>query len=541
MMRSLFAGVSGLKNHQTRMDVIGDNIANVNTVGFKKSRVTFQDMLSQTLRGGSSPTANRAGTNPLQVGLGMTLASIDVIHTGGSPQSTGKNTDLSIEGEGFFLVGEGTNIYYTRAGNFDFDYNKTFYNVSNGMVVKGILADSNGVIDPEGSIVDINLASQVSSPPQASSSVEYTKNLDARAVVRAGSVVGVVALPGPTNVPIGAADTTRFGVVIPGLNPTDYSYNRATGNVEINAGVAAGNYDIYYNVPTGSASGAHVAGTDTVITLNTTQLPIGEVEIVDADDDILDSDSYTVDYATGTVTIDSGAPSETYTVHYLSDTHKSSPMTVYDSLGGTHTLTVNYEKIDENLWYVRSKLDNQPIMTGGTGLISFDTEGKYVSSTVTNAQQAITGRDPLNISLDFTKLTQNVADYTTLAFNQNGYAAGDLQGVSVDTTGTITGSFSNGQSRKLAQLAIATFANPSGLVKVGNNLFQVSNNSGEADTGIPGISGRGTIKPESLEMSNVDLSQEFVDMIITQRGFQANSRVITTSDQILEELVNLRR
>lgn len=548
MMRSLFAGVSGLKNHQTRMDVIGDNISNVNTVGFKKSRVTFQDMLSQTLRGASSPTATRAGTNPLQVGLGMTLASIDVIHSGGSPQSTGKNTDLAIQGEGFFLLGDGQTIYYTRAGNFDFDYSKTFYNVSNGMIVKGILADSNGVIDPEGAIVDINLASHVSSPPLATSKVDYTKNLDARADVRAQSFTVDFTGPGPTNfaVPTGP-NTTLFGVVIPGLNPTDYSYNRDSGEVTINAGVSAGSYEIYYNTPTGSVSGVHTNGADTVINLNTIQLPIAEVEIVSpganpGDPDIvLSPDMYTVDYDTGTVTIHDDAASATYTVYYLSETHKSSPITIHDSLGGNHLLTVNYEKIDDNLWYVRTKLDNKPVETGGTGLITFNTEGKFVASTVTNAQQTLAGCDPLNIFLDFTKLTQNVADYTTLAFSQNGYAAGDLTSISVDTTGTITGSFSNGQSRKLAQLAIATFANPSGLVKVGNNLFQVSNNSGQADIGLPGIGGRGTIKPESLEMSNVDLSQEFVDMIITQRGFQANSRVITTSDQILEELVNLRR
>lgn len=542
MMRSLFAGISGLKNHQTRMDVIGNNIANVNTVAYKKSRVTFQDMLSQTLRGASSPTSGRAGTNPLQIGLGMTLASIDVIHTGGSPQSTGKNTDLSIEGDGFFMLGEGANTYFTRAGNFDFDNNKTFYNISNGMVVKGYLADSNGYIDPEGAIVDINLASQVSSPPQATTSVDYTKNLDASAVVRAQLSAGNVHTTGTaTDIALAPVNTTLFNIVIPGLNTTDYSYDRASGEVTINAGVATGNYDIYYVSPTGTASGAHTIGTNTEIALNTTQLPIGEVEVVNAANAVLAPNQYTVDYTTGTVIISSGAPTETYTVNYLSDTHKTSPMTVYDSQGGTHLLTVNYEKIDENVWLVRSRFDNQPVDSGGTGLINFNTDGTYLSSTVTNAQQAVTGCADLNISLDFSKLTQNVADFTTLAFNQNGYTAGDLNGVSVDTSGTITGNFSNGQSRKLAQLAIATFSNPSGLVRAGNNLFQVSNNSGQADIGTPGVGGRGTITPESLEMSNVDLSQEFVDMIITQRGFQANSRVITTSDQILEELVNLRR
>ncbi|QNB45765.1 flagellar hook-basal body complex protein [Thermanaerosceptrum fracticalcis] len=405
MMRSLFAGVSGLKNHQTRMDVIGNNIANVNTVGFKKSRVTFQDMLSQTLRGASTPQGNRAGTNPMQVGLGMSLASIDVIHTPGSPQSTGKNTDLSIEGEGFFMLSDGQNIYYTRAGNFDFDYNKTFYNTANGMIVQGIMADANGGIDPKGAITDINLASKLSTIPSATTKVEFAKNLDARATA-----------------------------------PTSFS----------------------------------------------------------------------------------------------------STITVYDSQGNTHTLTAIFTPSGtDNEWNVDVEIDG--IIAGPTSTISFNTDGTFNSGTFNATLPLLPGANDLNISLDFSKMTQFAGDFTALAFNQNGYTYGDLQSVSVDTTGTITGSYSNGQSRKLAQVAIATFTNPSGLIKAGNNLFQFSNNSGEPDKGIPGISGRGIIKPETLEMSNVDLSQEFVDMIITQRGFQANSRVITTSDQVLEELVNLRR
>ncbi len=469
MMRSLFAGVSGLKNHQTRMDVIGNNIANVNTVGFKKSRVTFQDMLSQTLRGASTPQGNRAGTNPMQVGLGMSLASIDVIHTPGSPQSTGKNTDLSIEGEGFFMLSDGQNIYYTRAGNFDFDYNKTFYNTANGMIVQGIMADANGVIDPKGAITDINLAAMVSTLPKATTSIDYNKNLDSRAL----SLTTTVNTAGP-NYPIPSAD-----------------------------------------------------------------MPVTKIEIVDSTSTTLtEGIHYTVDYDNGTINITGGTGP--YDITYYKPNF-SSAITAYDSKGDTHQVTVFYTKIADNTWEVRTKIDNNFLTTSGTGTITYNTDGTFDSSTVTDATTTIAGADNLTIALDFTKTTQFAGDFTALAFSQNGYGPGDLQGISVDITGTITGTYSNGQSRKLAQVALATFTNPSGLIKAGNNLFQVSNNSGEPDKGIPGISGRGIIKPETLEMSNVDLSQEFVDMIITQRGFQANSRVITTSDQILEELVNLRR
>lgn len=483
MMRSLFAGVSGLKNHQTRMDVISNNIANVNTTGFKKSRVTFQDMLSQTLRGAASPQSGRSGTNPMQVGLGMSLASVDVIHTAGSPQSTGVNTDLCIEGEGFFIVGSGDNVYYTRAGNFAFDFNKTFYNTSNGMVVKGYLADADGAVNPNSSLVDINLAAQMTSPPNATTETKFSKNLDSRAQPLAGTAAGV----------------------------------------------------------------AHTSGAPTMVTLNPANLPITGVSITG----LTEGTNYTVDFLNGTVTILAGTANGPYDIGYTMPNY-SAPITIYDSKGETHELTVYYTKTADNTWTVDTSITT--VDTLGNTVVNFLNNGKgtlvFSASTgqldpalssVNNATLTIPGTEALNVKLNFSNVTEYAGDFTAIGFSQDGYKSGDLQSVSVDTTGTITGSFSNGQNRALAQLALAAFANPAGLTKVGNNLFLPSNNSGEPDQGLSGVSGRGTINPERLEMSNVDLSQEFVDMIITQRGFQANSRVITTSDEILEELVNLRR
>ncbi|PKM89922.1 MAG: hypothetical protein CVU87_03820 [Firmicutes bacterium HGW-Firmicutes-12] len=485
MMRSLFAGVSGLKNHQTRMDVISNNIANVNTTGYKKSRVTFQDMLNQTLRGASSPQSGRGGTNPMQVGLGMSLASVDVIHTAGSPQTTGVNTDLCIEGEGFFIVGTGDNMYYTRAGNFAFDYNKTFYNTSNGMVVKGYVADANGIINPNGGIVDINLASQMTAPPNASTQAQFNKNLDSRDTLLTATKTGV----------------------------------------------------------------AHVALANTPVSLDADKLPVTEVTIAG----LVEGTDFSVDYVNGTVTIlgTGAAVTANYDIDYKMPNY-SAPITVYDSKGESHELMAYYTKTAPNTWEIDTSITTRDasgntvvnFLDTGKGTLYFDpATGKLNTSTssVSTATLAMTGVEAFGIDLDFSNLTEYAGDYTAIGFSQNGYKAGDLQSLSVDTTGTITGNFSNGQNRALAQLALATFANPAGLTKNGNNLFTPSNNSGEPDQGLSGVSGRGTLNPERLEMSNVDLSQEFVDMIITQRGFQANSRVITTSDQILEELVNLRR
>jgi flagellar hook protein FlgE len=478
MMCSLFAGVSGLKNHQTRMDIIGNNIANVNTVGYKKSRVSFQEMLSQNLRGASSPTKDRGGINPIQVGLGMSLASIDVIHTSGSFESTGKNTDLAIEGEGFFVLGSGDEVYYTRAGNFDFDFNMSFYNKSNGMFVKGILADANGEINPKGEIVPINLNSHLSSPPHATSNIDFGKNLDSRA-----------------------------------------------------------------SLQTGTETVGHTTGTPTILTLDTTSLPITGITIEDSSGNVLTEgapDGFTVNYHTGEVTIAAGAASENYTINYQMANYGTS-VSIFDSKGDVHTVNVYFTKTAYNTWEVVTFLDNQ-LNSGGRGMLTFDpVNGKLTSSTVTNVVQTVDGADELDFTLDFGNVTEYADNFTITYTNQNGYAAGDLQGISVDTRGIMTGTFSNGQRRNLAQVVIATFANPAGLLKTGSNLYIASSNSGEPNVGLPNQGGRGLIKPETLEMSNVDLSQEFVDMIITQRGFQANSRIITTSDQILEELVNLRR
>lgn len=411
MMRSLFAGVSGLRNHQTKMDVIGNNIANVNTVGFKKSRVTFQEMLNQTLRGASSPQAGRGGTNPMQVGLGVTLGSIDVIHTPGSPQSTGKNTDLSIEGEGYFILTQGSDIFYTRAGNFDFDTNKNLISSTNGYKVQGIIADANGVIDPKGAIQNISLASFVSSPPLATTQVTISKNLNAND---------------------------------PATNP--------------------------------------------------------QWEV---------------------------------------------PITIFDEKGAAHELVYIFSKQANNQWSVNYSFDGTVNTDAAQECsVTFNTDGTFNTVTANNFTLTVPGGTAdiiINNTNSFNNMTQYASDYTAVATYQDGYAKGDLQGITVDTSGVISGYFSNGQNRSLAQIAIANFANPSGLMKYGSNLFKKSNNSGEPDAGIPGLSGRGAIKPETLEMSNVDLSQEFVDMIITQRGFQANSRIITTTDEMLQELANLKR
>lgn len=409
MMRSMFSGVSGLRNHQIRMDVIGNNIANVNTVGYKKSRVTFQDMLSQNIRGASAPQGGLGGTNPQQVGLGMTINSVDTIHTQGSSETTGKVTDMMVDGDGFFVVGDGQDNYYTRAGNFDFDSAGNLVN-SSGLVVQGWMANAAGAIDTTQPIAGIQIPKGQAIQPRATANAILVGNLDATAV-----------------------------------NP---------------------------------------------------------------------------------------------------DTHVRT-ITVYDSLGQSHNLNITFTKnanplewdvtISDPGWTVA------PAIAGGP--VRFDAAGALVAPA--GGTLTITGTPPnanaVNIAVDVSSLTGYDAESNVELNSQDGYSSGVLNGYSIDKTGVITGRFSNGLSKQLAQVALSNFNNPGGLLKAGENLYTASNNSGQPQIGTAGSGGRGDISPGKLEMSNVDLSQEFTDMIITQRGFQANSRIITVSDEMLQELVNLKR
>lgn len=397
MLRSMFAAISGLRNHQIRMDVIGHNIANVNTHGFKRSRVTFQEALSQTMQGASRPGDGRGGTNPMQVGLGMNLGAIDTFHTQGSLESTGRPTDLAIDGAGYFILrGVGDSHYYTRAGAFGWDGNGTLVNGA-GLIVQGQRYDP---VTQEWAleISDIRLFGEdKQAPPRQTQEVTFTGNL--------------------------AADGS--------------GYIRS--------------------------------------------------------------------------------------------------ITVYDVLGRAKTVTFSFTKDanNPNTWNWTATWGDSGEATGS---ISFDDTGKYSSG---NDDIEIDGQ---TIHLDFSAITQYAAEGESyLELNQDGYAKGDLVEVFFDTGGVITGVYSNGESRPLYRLVLANFANPEGLNNLGNTLFSESNNSGPAQLGLAGQGSFGTISPSSLEMSNVDLAQEFTDMIITQRGFQANSRIITTSDELLQELVNLKR
>jgi len=411
MLRSMFSAISGLRAHQTKMDVTGNNIANVNTVGFKGSQTVFQDTLSQVIRAGGTPAADRGGTNPAQVGLGVKVAATTTNWTQGATQNTGRSTDFMIEGDGFFVTRAGTESLYTRAGSFDFDGVGKLV-APNGAVLQGWMADANGVVNTNGPAGDLSVPyGQIVSPQQTT----------------AGSVEG--------NLPAGAATGTSFQT-----NAVMYD----------SQGVAQ---KVYYNFTKAAAA-----------------------------------DTWTLDiqHANGTNLV-TGA-----TVAFNS----SGVMTTPAAPGTLAPFT-------------------PPAATfpGWTGPVTIDLAG----------------------------MTQFGGAANLVAPEPNGYALGSLQSFQLGNDGTITGVYSNGLMQPLGKLAVASFNNPSGLEKAGSSGFRVGVNSGVAMVGTAGSGGRGQLLSGALEMSNVDLAEEFTGLIVAQRGFQANSRVITSSDEILQDLVNLKR
>lgn len=505
MMRSLFAGVSALRNHQVRMDVIGNNIANVNTIGYKAQTVTFKEQLAQTLKGAGAPQRGRGGTNPQQIGLGVDIGAITTVHTPGNLQATGVESDVAIEGNGFFILSDGANTRYTRSGAFDFDPNGSLVSLMSGMKVMGYAA-RNGEIDYARGLVPIEIPLSTTLEPTPTSEAEVVGNLDARGSLRLAMEESSVTLTDPA--------TGDQAVVTMKLRPTG-TFGEYEWEVEAVGGTIVG--------ATGGTLRIDANGNVTSST-GTVSVEVGGIQI-----DVTPpaaGDELAFVWSDGT------------TMAMTATESAQTTLRVFDSLGAEHDVFLAFEKIDQNEWvWQATDIDGNVV---GTGQLQYDSAGGLVTQTGTIAFHPA-GADPLNIAPDFSGLTQ-YADATDVSKTlQNGFPSGTLSSISIDAAGQIHGLFSNGLSQTLAQIALADFANPAGLLKAENSTFTISPNSGQPDVGVAGTGSRGTIRPGALEMSNVDLSQQFTDMIVTQRGFQANSRIITTSDEMLQELVNLKR
>lgn len=416
MIQAMYSGIAGLKAFKSSLDVIGNNIANVNTVAYKAGRVTFKEALSQTMSGATAPTATRGGQNPVQLGLGVTVGAIDSNMAGGSPQATGRQTDLMIEGGGYFVVSDGATKVYTRDGSFSLDADNNLVS-GTGMKVLGWQADL------------------------------LTGDINTSAEVTGNSGI---------NIPVGLLSTAR-----------------ATSSISI-----GGNLD---------------------------------------------------DAAK------------------LNDV-RSMESQIYDSLGILHNLKINFTRAANNaahepVWNYAITCSDATI-TGGTGSINFDTNGQSKVASL-NLGIALTtpngSKTPWNINLGTSGISSISGNYSISQRNQDGLAFGTLESFTIGRDGVISGKFDNGSARALGQLALAQFTNPAGLSKQGNSTLCETTNSGTCQLGVAGGGSLGLISAGFLEASNVDLAQEFANMIIAQRGFQANSRIITTSDEVLQDLVSMKR
>lgn len=664
MMASLFAGVSGLKNHQVRMNVIGNNIANVNTIGYKSGRVNFQEALVQTFRGAGRPNTVTGGTNPVQLGLGMQVAALDTLFLQGGLETTGQITDLAIQGSGFFILGDNNgNTFYSRAGAFGFDADSNLVDPATGLFVQGKLADSDGTIPSLATIGRITLPFGQQDPARATTEVTLAKNIDASAsdsvasltsaggsnivTVSGEAVDGVggthsVAITGSqalnssftgnnrgnngsgglvgalglnmTLGNLGVTDFTNFGFAVDGgstqiitglsasstVNDLLNSINQINGltatlnggQLQITRSKAGAQADyfftstpgVYTTVPGPGANSGNIVGVifgangasfssaggaATTFVATDTFTPTRGIDA--AAGPVVSQLDLVIDDVTGKVTGLSGlggggvemkagnggltATGANPLVIATDPTLHATSMVVYDAQGGKHTLSLEFFKsIIPNRWeWQASTIGTEQITGGRLGYVTFNSDGSLNTFDYFGGASGITidpqnGADIMRVAINagtisgFDGLTGFASGiHTASAVAQDGYGLGILEKIDIDPAGNISGIFTNGVTRVLAQILLADFTNQAGLRKAGRSMYQVSPNSGSAVSGVAGQTVSGSLTSGALESSAVDIAQEFTGMITAQRGFQANARIITTSDNMLDELVNLKR
>jgi len=705
--KAMYTAISGIRNQQTQMDVISNNVANSNTVGFKRGRMTFEETFALTLQGSSRPPGDEGGVNPLQVGNGSSIGSIDNLMSQGNIQATGNDTDLAIRGDGFFVVSDGLRDFYTRCGSFQWDSNGRLVIPTNGMKVQGRLANENGVVNEGSAVGDVVVPFGTVDAANATTAVDFVGNLDAsaeptgnilktdrlyakeetglatdmnRLFAKGAANQQITGLSSNSTTVTVTSSTSTSGAEVSktftyvaedaGSDSLDFHtlddlaaeinsfFGATSGNASMAVAIDANGALAFTNLSGNvgntltissvnsvlnkalkSANGivgdmttdqfSHVAmssdkltilrnfeGDDLGLALADTLTITGRVGgdeidsvvggaadpfVVDVDDGTGTSITYgqfaqylrdifgitnqkgvEIDASTGglIVNADGGKANEITgmnvnsstdsmfdtvfdstvgnwsTVQEAKDVTHSAAVRVYDSLGNDITLTLNFTKnvTTSNTWDWEITVPEPAELSGGySGTVSFNPSGQLESFTYSQGASSLTldphtgANVPLDIVLDFGTIgtTDGISQFsstsTVIAKSQNGYSSGTLDSVVIDDMGTITGTFTNGNSRVLAQLVLATFNNPSGLLRVGDNVFDVSSNSGLPIYGLAGTSINATIIPGAIEMSNVDIAEEFTNMIVAQRSFQANARTVTTSDELLQETVNLKR
>jgi len=555
MSFALSAGVTGLQAHQKMLDIAGNNLANVNTTAFKASRITFSELLSETIKKASQPTAGVGGTNPQQMGSGVGIGGIVPDMAQGNLENTGNPLDLAIEGEGYFVLSDGQQYVYTRTGAFAVDANSNLVDPSTGYLVQriGSTGESDGFQVP--GISNVHIPYDVAMSAKSTTEVTVAGNLSADAAFdtpQAQVLTSSLAFTVDNGTSAGLATEfdqldqytgtlTSGTIAISGYHPDGTTF---TDNYAINGSTTLGDLVDHLN--------------NNVLTDSTATLVNGKIRIMDNTGGYSKSDislSYTGD---GSLT--TPAYFEISTVG--GEETKSINITVYDTQGGTHVLSGAFVRSDDpnapNTWDM--------VLTSITGNVSEITmdnrrikdicfnasDGSFAGMSGSDSSEFVItfGHDtanPQTISISMGTvgqldgLTQFAGDSTAVARAQDGYEAGRLSTVSVNNEGTVIGAFSNGIKKDIATIQVALFQNNTALENVGSGYYIPSANSGEAVATQAMTGGAGTVHGGSLEKSNADVATEFVNMIQAQNGFQANARTIQVANEILRELSNLIR
>lgn len=563
LLNSLFDAVSGLKNHQSMMDVIGNNISNVNTIGYKGSRITFSDTFNQFVKAGTNPTSVSGGTNSFQIGLGSKVNSIDRDWNQGTFQTTGTTTDLALQGDGMFILKSNGSQYYTRAGAFKFDAKGQLVN-DNGAIVQGKVANGLGEIAAGTTLQDIVIDQNSRLPAVKTTTTSWGGNLQSSSTTIR---TDIVALEGNLKLETPAAAQTYPGAAFDPADDTTYTestiYNKNGEEYKLWSYYTedtAGAWTYHYEVrdSTGAALATPLTGSQALtFDSSTGACSTNQVPIQDAGSDKID---YKLNFASLTnLSADTNAISTIDKGETPEDVLGS--VTIFDSLGTSHTLSLTFKHIDSNKWSWKAEVPSGDgtLTSNAYGEINYGMDGTIQSvwqagSQVTSTPPApsitytpASGAESQILSLNFgstdstSGLTQTSLTSQVSALSQNGSASASLSNINIDQYGKIVGIYSNGNSLTMAQIMVSTFTNLQGLVSVGDNMYNVSANSGDPRIDTPGESSNTTIQSGALEQSNVDLSEEFTNMIVAQRGFQANARIVTTADSLLQEITNLIR
>ena len=565
MMRSLFSGVSGLKTHQTKMDVIGNNISNVNTVAFKSSSTTFQDLMYQTTSNASGATATRGGTNAKQIGLGVTNGATKISITGaGAAQSTSDALDIRLtdsNSTNFFIVSNGTENLFTRAGSFYIDGNGNLAMTTTGYLVMGWQVDEEtGTIKQDTvSALRVMQADNLTSAPEATSQATVSGVIDKNDSQFTTDTGYIRSLTFYDN--LGYSYTAKFSIKITDADNGVYSIE-LTDVLDSNGKSVL---DAYTNVDGQTLSDIFGTTHDTTKTYNISNTAVsysngtytyvsnGVTYTATMDDtydsDYTDDDGNAAKYTAGLTFSATGYSDVNLSFGQMfgvsTDVLKKATL----DTSSTGQLLATYETTDYAINFDATTGKLSSVGTDGGTSLTF--AGHLLSNQVTDADGNLVTSTLSDIVIDFSTLLMYDNGGTSTVTIERGGAngtdgagkkLGTMTGLSISSNGEIYGAYSNGNTVLLGQIAVAQFANASGLEEVGDNCYKTTLNSGDFDGIGLDISADGSsMNTGQLEMSNVDLSSEFTEMIVTQRGFQANSRIITVSDTLLGELINLKR